>query len=1131
MPGSYGERIGITCPSCHRKYEVDVWWVIAIDDRPDLIDALLNGRLNDAACPHCGHAGTLPTPLLIYIPGDLPHGLFIPRRGSTQEEESGQLDMLVGTLRESLAGAATPTSLAIHRFDRDGLAERLAAFLQGDDDHAAAPASANRDLPPEIDTLARLQAEYDRTGDGTVLDRMIVIWEGLLASPSFADRPSGIRHDLLTDVARTFMQRYELAGSRRDLDEALELFGRAHALAANPKQRATACNNLGGALRHRYSALDDVADLERSIEYLQHGLAQAEITPDTHAFLHTNLGIGLRLRYLRYGRVEDLDSSVHAYTEAVRIAPPGQLSGCLNNLGNGLMERFHRSGDFGDLDRAIQAYAEALKNTPEGSPRRPYRFNNLGLALHQRYGHSANPADHQYALQCIREAVRLTRLGAPERAARLTNLAMVLLDEERPAGDMATTDEATAALNEALSLTPDDSPYRDYRIALFGSALLSRYHATQREDDLHELIRTHESLLASNTPYFWRDRCLTLNTLATALTEREQRSGDRADWDRAAAHWRTASQHALDVAAEAALTTSQNWGRHAFARGDWAGAIEAYGYAQDAIDRLYQTQLTRAQKQRRLAQAQSIPVQLAYAIARTDAGESSLRRAVEVLEHGRVRLLTEALERQRSDLDALAETGHKELLDNYSRASASLSQLQNRDTQRETSTRDALQGAAAVVAAREELAVAIAAIRRVAGYEDFFTSPKFDDIHSALGLDRAGERRVATFLMSTLHGGLALVVDAASVHAVWLQFSEADLAAMLSGQAAESGSGYAAIQNGREPDGDELTELATVLGERVIGPIVENLNRGSARERQHVILLPMGRLSQLPFHAARYHDGPTERTFLDDCLVSYAPSARTLRDCRNGIERAQAGPPTFLGIGNPLPLPESIDALEFARAEVECIGPLFDAGARLLCESDATLPTVESALPGCTYAHFSCHGFFDAAAPLTSGLLLAGGERLSIGQLIAGRRLRQTRLAVLSACQTAITDTLTLPEEAVGLPAALIQTGVCGVIGTLWPVNDFSTAVLMIRLYESMTVDRLKPAEALRRAQGWLRDASNTEIERAYIAFMARVGQGRPASPAIGPLAEDIAAAAREAPSERSFADPYYWAPFVFIGE
>ena len=1131
MGGSYGERSGITCPSCRRKYDVDVWWVIATDDRPDLIEALLNGRLNQATCPHCGHAGTLPTPLLIYIPGEVPRGLFIPRPGSTQEEESGQLDMLVGTLRESLAGAATPTSLAIHRFDREGLADRLAPLLQEGGDHPPAPESANRDLPQEIETLASLQAAYDRTGDGAVLDQMIVIWQDVMTSPGFADRPAATRHDLLTDVARTFMQRYELAGARGDLDEALRFFEQAHALATNPKQRATACNNLGGALRHRYSALGDVAALERSIEYLQHGLAEAEITPDTHAFLHTNLGIGLRLRYLHHGRLEDLDDSVRAYGEAVRIAPPDQLPGCLNNLGNGLMERFHRSGDFGDLERAIQAYAEALESTPAGSPRRPYRFNNLGLALHQRFDHSANPTDHQYAVQSIREAVRLTRLGAPERAARLTNLAMVLLEDEEHTGDMATLDEARAALDEALSLTPGDSPYRDYRVALLGNALLSRYAATQDEETLHELIRTHEELLASNTPYFWRDRCSTLNTLATALTERERRNGDRADWERASEHWRAASQHALDVAAESALKTSQNWGRHAFDRGDWAGAIEAYGYAQDAIDRLYQTQLTRAQKQRRLAQAQSIPVHLAYAIARTDAGASSLRRAVEVLEHGRVRLLTEALERQRSDLDALAETGHKELLDNYARASASLSQLQNRDTQRDTSTRDALQGAAAVVAAREELAAAIAAIRQVAGYEDFFASPKFSDIHSALGLDLAGAERLATFLLTTIHGGLALVVDAASVHPVWLQFSEADLGALLSGQTAESGSGYAAIQNGREPDGDELTELTTVLGERVIGPIVEKLNRGSRLEQRHVILLPMGRLSQLPLHAARYHDGQTEHTFLDDCLVSYAPSARTLRDCRNGISRAEAGPPTFLGVGNPLPLPEPIDALQFARAEVECIGTLFDTGSRLLCESDATLPSVEEALPGCTYAHFSCHGFFDAAAPLASGLLLAGGERLSIAQLIAGRRLRQTRLAVLSACQTAITDTLTLPEEAVGLPAALIQTGVCGVVGTLWPVNDFSTAVLMIRFYELMTVDRMKPAEALRRGQGWLRDASNAEIERAYIEFMTRAGEGRPVSPAIAPLAEDIAAAAREAPSERSFADPFYWAPFVFIGE
>ena len=103
--------------------------------------------------------------------------------------------------------------------------------------------------------------------------------------------------------------------------------------------------------------------------------------------------------------------------------------------------------------------------------------------------------------------------------------------------------------------------------------------------------------------------------------------------------------------------------------------------------------------------------------------------------------------------------------------------------------------------------------------------------------------------------------------------------------------------------------------------------------------------------------------------------------------------------------------------------------------------------------------------------------------------LRGAWLVVLSACQTAITDLKDLPEEAIGLPGGFVQAGVPGVVGTLWPVNDLSTMLLMAKFYECHLKEELAPAAALRKAQLWLRD-----------------------------------------PNERPYAHPYYWAPFVFYG-
>ena len=94
-------------------------------------------------------------------------------------------------------------------------------------------------------------------------------------------------------------------------------------------------------------------------------------------------------------------------------------------------------------------------------------------------------------------------------------------------------------------------------------------------------------------------------------------------------------------------------------------------------------------------------------------------------------------------------------------------------------------------------------------------------------------------------------------------------------------------------------------------------------------------------------------------------------------------------------------------------------------------------------------------------------------------RLAHLRLVVLSACQTAITDFGNLPDEAVGLPSSFLQAGVPAVIGTLWPVNDISTALLMVCFYRYHLQDGLDPVTALHQAQAWLRDSTAAEMSLA----------------------------------------------------
>ncbi|MBA3269179.1 MAG: CHAT domain-containing protein, partial [Acidobacteria bacterium] len=88
----------------------------------------------------------------------------------------------------------------------------------------------------------------------------------------------------------------------------------------------------------------------------------------------------------------------------------------------------------------------------------------------------------------------------------------------------------------------------------------------------------------------------------------------------------------------------------------------------------------------------------------------------------------------------------------------------------------------------------------------------------------------------------------------------------------------------------------------------------------------------------------------------------------------------------------------------------------------------------------------------------------------------------------------------------------------LWSVPaGVSTAVLFARFYELWCQKHLDPADALRDAQRWTRDATNDEKHARFPRLVAP-----------GPdVAEDDLDVWAQARAHRA---PYFWAPFVFVG-
>jgi CHAT domain-containing protein len=103
-------------------------------------------------------------------------------------------------------------------------------------------------------------------------------------------------------------------------------------------------------------------------------------------------------------------------------------------------------------------------------------------------------------------------------------------------------------------------------------------------------------------------------------------------------------------------------------------------------------------------------------------------------------------------------------------------------------------------------------------------------------------------------------------------------------------------------------------------------------------------------------------------------------------------------------------------------------------------------------------------------------QRLSVDRLLESEGLVRPRLVVLSACETGLYEITNNPDEFVGLPGAFLALGVEAVIGTLWPVSDGATALLMAKFYELHLQARLSPPTALHKAQAWLRGATAADL-------------------------------------------------------
>ncbi len=183
---------------------------------------------------------------------------------------------------------------------------------------------------------------------------------------------------------------------------------------------------------------------------------------------------------------------------------------------------------------------------------------------------------------------------------------------------------------------------------------------------------------------------------------------------------------------------------------------------------------------------------------------------------------------------------------------------------------------------------------------------------------------------------------------------------------------------------------------------------------------------------------------------------------------------------------DGFSALPGVKAELEQASARVDA--QVLFDEEFTKQSLADEVDRVPFPvlHLATHGQF--SSQLEDTFLLAWDERISMGELDDLLRSRRQaaepiELMVLSACQTAEGD----DRATLGLAGVAIRSGARSTLATLWAVNDESTAELMAEFYRELANTDLSKAEALRLAQ-------------------------------IKVL------------KDPQFSHPYYWSPFVLIG-
>jgi CHAT domain-containing protein/Tfp pilus assembly protein PilF len=272
----------------------------------------------------------------------------------------------------------------------------------------------------------------------------------------------------------------------------------------------------------------------------------------------------------------------------------------------------------------------------------------------------------------------------------------------------------------------------------------------------------------------------------------------------------------------------------------------------------------------------------------------------------------------------------------------------------------------------------------------------------------------------------------------------------------------------------KFNELSAALYDILIKPVEKQIGT-----KEKLVIIPNGVLYYLPFQILGYPVNDTSFHYIiEDYKILYT-SELIFDDL---VDEPEA--PLIVAMGN------ADNSLPFAEVEVNNIKEIYP-DAKIYVREDATRDKVINIPENYNILHLATHGILDFNNFDKSYLVLAANSetnddgKLTIDDIYSIPNLGYYNMVTLSACETAVTYEM-LEGWPVTTASAFLDLGVVTVIASLWNVDDKATNILMKKFYENLkTMNKL---DALRTAQ----------LDMIH---------------------------------DTDYAHPYYWAPFLLIGD